>query len=91
MISFYRGMSEPTSDQTFDLFAKQWAAKHPDFHLDDPKVRDDIMTIISAMMSLLAVSTPEVWNKFMADCEAAAKVGVPLEIQAKIKCVVGEG
>ena len=81
-------MSEPTSDQTFGLFVQQWEAKDPAFHLDDPKIRDDIMTVVSAMMSLLVVSTPEIWSKFMADCEAAAKTGVPPEIQAKIKCVV---
>jgi len=81
-------MSEITADQTFDLFAQQWTAQDAAFHLDDPKVRDDLMTVVSAMMSLLAVGTPEVWVKFMADCEAAAKAGVPVEIQAKIKCVV---
>lgn len=81
-------MSEMTIDQTFDLFAKQWAAQDAAFHLDDPKIREEVVVVISAMMSLLAVAPPEVWDQFMKECSATAKALVPKEIQDQIKSAV---
>lgn len=74
-----------TADETFDTFAKQWAEQNPDFRLDDPQVREDVIVVLSAMMSLLATTTPEVWLAFMEDCAESATARVPLEIQERIK------
>ena len=77
-----------TADETFDRFAKQWAEKNPNFRLDDPQVREDLMVVVSAMMSLLAVAPPETWGTFMEGCAQLARDTVPEHIQRMIKASV---
>lgn len=74
-----------TADEAFQKFAQQWAEKNPNFRLDDPEVREDLMTVVSAMMSLLAVADPETWNTFMEGVAQHAKNCVPEHIQKLIK------
>lgn len=78
-------MSQISADETIDLFISQWKAQDPDFKLDDPEVRDQVATLISAFMSLLAIAPPEVWQEFMDKCAKIAKTMVPKDVQAKIK------
>jgi hypothetical protein len=82
-------MSQVTADETFEQFSKHWVAKEPTFRLNEPAVRDHVMTLISAAMSLLSVASEPVWRGFMDDCAAAAKVRVPKAIQERIKGSVG--
>lgn len=81
-------MSEMTADETFNLFTKQWVQKDPAFHLDDPQVRNDLMTLVSVSMSLLAAAPPAVWQEFMKTCAGTAKQMVPPAVQERIKSVV---
>lgn len=74
-----------TADEAFDKFSTQWAEKNPNFRLDDPQVREDLMVVVSAMMSLLAVAPPETWNTFMERCAQLAQDTVPEHIQRMIK------
>lgn len=78
-----------TADQTYELFAKQWAEKDPSFRLDDPQVREQLMVLVSAALSLLAIAPPEVWQDFMDECSRTAKAMVPEDIQARIKGATG--
>jgi hypothetical protein len=77
-------MSEPTADQTFDLFCGQWKRRDPMFHLDDEKVRDKLMTLVSAAMSVLVLA-PETFGSFIDGCATVAKTVVPSEAQEIIK------
>jgi hypothetical protein len=81
-------MSEMTADDAFYAFAGQWVQKDPAFHLDDPQVREDLMTLISACMSLLAVAPTEVWQDYIRTCGKFAKKRVPKEVQARILAAV---
>lgn len=71
-------------EEIFRQFQKHWLNQEPTFQLDDPSVREDVMTVVSAMMSLLAVGSKPTWETFMNDCREAAKK-VPQATQAKIK------
>jgi hypothetical protein len=75
-------------DQTFELFAKHWNSREPVFHLDDPEVREQLMTLLSATMSLLAVAPPEVWATFMQECSTTANTLVPEDVKQQIKGAV---
>lgn len=74
-----------TPEQVFELFAKHWTSREPAFHLDDPLVRDQVMTLLSATMSLLAVAPPEIWNGFMKECTTVANALVPEDVKTQIR------
>jgi hypothetical protein len=78
---------EMTAEETFETFCKQWTERNPLFQLDDPKVREEMMTLVSVVMSLLAISGPEVWQEFMTQTATLAKQIVPKDIQQTIKTV----
>lgn len=73
-----------TPDQCFQKFSQQWKSREPVFRLNDEQVREKLMTLMSAGMSLLAVAEPAVFDAFFDECAAVAKRVVPKEIQDKI-------
>lgn len=80
-------MAEPSAEKTFELFSEQWKRRDPDFQLNNEEVRDKLMCLVSAAMSVLILS-PEVFDQFIAGCTAVATNVVPREAQEKIKSAV---
>lgn len=80
-------MAEPNADETFELFEEHWKKREPFVHLDNPKTRDQVMSIVAAMMSILVVA-PEVMDDFIAGCRNVAIRVVPEEAQQRIKSAV---
>jgi hypothetical protein len=81
-------MTESTDD-TFNRFVNHWQQRDPTFQLDQDKVREQIVMVLAAAMSILATSSPEVMDEFIDGCSDVAKRCVPLEIQRAIKEKVG--
>jgi len=80
-------MSEPTAEQIFDLFEGQWRTQAPQFKLDDPHVRNSLMSLLSAAVSVL-VASPESFDAFIAGCSNVAKTTVPRAAQERIKTTI---
>lgn len=77
-------MSQMTADETLERFLKIWRDREPIFSLDDPQVREKLMIILSASLSVLSQSSEEVANEFMERCANIAKEIVPQDVQDKI-------
>jgi hypothetical protein len=72
-------------EQTLDEFVKQWKARNKNFHLDDDQVRDELMSLVAASMTVLLTCDRTQWTEFMNLCSAAAKKTVPEHIQKMIR------
>jgi len=77
-------MSQMTTDETLERFLKIWRDREPLFSLDDPKVRENLMVLLSASLSVLSQAPEEVANDFMERCANIAKEIVPEDVQDKI-------
>lgn len=77
-------MSQMTADETLERFLKIWRDREPLFSLNDPEVREKLMVILSASLSVLSQSSEEVAKEFMDRCANTAKEIVPQDVQDKI-------
>lgn len=72
-------------DETLEEFVKQWEARNSNFHLDNEKVREELVTLLGASMTVLLTCSLDQWAEFMEKCSEAAKTTVPPHIQKMIR------
>jgi hypothetical protein len=77
----------PTTDEAFGLFWSHWQNCSPEYHMDDPAIREKVMSLISSTMVILK-ECPEVFDHFLGLASNSMEVVVPDAVKQKMEAMM---
>ena len=73
-----------SAERAFEVFCKNWNERSPKYCLDDPEVRDRVMSVVSCAMFLLH-ERPILFNDFYLGVASVMDSVVPKKLKRKVE------